>query len=166
MATVGLDTPSIAIIRAAWSEQMDRVKAAYPVNPQLWNRWQLWLDNDHLWPEHTALIQGDLHPGHILVDAQGRVTGLIDWTKARVADPASDFAAHYRVFGRSSLKALLRHYAQSGGRVWPAVADHIVEYNSAFAVEVAEFAERSGLDDFKAMARQMLSAEPPTQCNN
>ncbi len=165
VATVGLETPSIATVRAAWSERMARVKAAYPVNSQLWNRWQLWLDNDTFWPEHTALIHGDLHPGHILVDAQGQVTGLIDWTEARVADPASDFAAHYRVFGRSSLEALLRQYAQGGGIVWPAMADHIVEYDSAFAVEVAEFADRSGLDDFTAMARQMLSTQPHTPCN-
>ncbi len=100
-----------------------------------------------------------------MVDAQGQVTGLIDWTEARVADPASDFAAHYRVFGRSSLETLLRHYRQGGGMVWPAMADHIVEYDSAFAVEVAEFAERSGLDDFTAMARQMLSREPDTPGN-
>ncbi|NMF86223.1 macrolide 2'-phosphotransferase [Nodosilinea sp. P-1105] len=162
LARGGLDTPAIAAIRTAWSERMARVKQVYPVNPQLWERWQRWLDNDTLWPEHTTLIHGDLHPGHILVDEQAQVTGLIDWTEARVDDPASDFAAHYRVFGRSSLEALLRHYDQSGGHVWPAMADHIVAYDSASAVEVAEFAERSGLDDFKAMARQMLSAESPS----
>lgn len=160
LAAIGLETPSIATIRATWSERMDRIKAAYPINPQRWNRWQHWLDSDPLWPEHTALIHGDLHPGHILVDAEGQVTGLIDWTEARVADPASDFTAHYRVFGRSSLDALLCHYARSGGIVWPAMADHIVEYEGAFAVEVAEFADRSGLDDFTAMAKQMLSTEP------
>jgi len=162
LAKAGLETSSIAAIKTAWSERMARVKQVYPVNPQLWERWQRWLDNDTLWPEHTTLIHGDLHPGHILVDEQAQVTGLIDWTEARVDDPASDFAAHYRVFGRSSLEALLRHYDQSGGHVWPAMADHIVAYDSASAVEVAEFAERSGLDDFKAMARQMLSAESPS----
>ncbi|WP_008308743.1 macrolide 2'-phosphotransferase [Leptolyngbya sp. PCC 6406] len=163
VAEAGLETPAIAAIRAAWSERMVRVKAAYSVNPQLWNRWQRWLDNEALWPENTALIHGDLHPGHILIDGQGQVTGLIDWTEARVTDPASDFAAHYRIFGRNSLETLLHHYGQSGGTLWPAMADHIVEYNSVFGVEVAEFAERSGLDDFKVMARQMLSAEPHTK---
>jgi macrolide phosphotransferase len=159
LAKAGLATPSIAAIRTAWSERMARVKQVYPVNPQRWERWQRWLDNDTLWPEHTALIHGDLHPGHILVDEQAQVTSFIDWTEARVDDPALDFAAHYRVFGRSSLGALLRHYRQSGGHVWPAMADHIVEYNGAIAVDIAEFAERSGLDDFKAKARQMLGAE-------
>lgn len=159
LVRAGLKTPSIATIRTAWSERMAKVKQVYPVNLPLWERWQRWLDNDTLWPEHTTLIHGDLHPGHILVDQQAQVTGFIDWTEARVDDPASDFAAHYRVFGRNSLEALLRHYGQSGGHVWPAMADHIVAYDSAIAVEVAEFAERSGLDDFKVMARQVLGTE-------
>ncbi|WP_159786166.1 macrolide 2'-phosphotransferase [Sodalinema gerasimenkoae] len=159
LARAGLETPSIDAIRTDWSERMVKVKQVYSVNPPLWERWQCWLDNDTLWPPHTALIHGDLHPGHILVDQQAQVTGLIDWTEARVDDPASDFAAHYRVFGRNSLEALLYHYSQSGGQVWPAMADHIAEHNSAFAVDIAEFAERSGLDDFKVMARQVLGTE-------
>jgi macrolide phosphotransferase len=159
LAKAGLATPSIAAIRTAWSERMAKVKVTYPVNPQLWTRWQRWLDNNSLWPEHTALTHGDLHPGHILVDEQGQVTGLIDWTEARVDDPALDFVAHYLVFGRDSLDRLLTYYRQSGGIVWPAMAAHIVEHNSASAVGIAEFAERSGLDDFKAMARQVLSTE-------
>lgn len=159
VAKAGLETPSIAAIRTAWSERMARVKQVYPVNPQIWERWQRWLDNDTLWPKRTTLIHGDLHPGHILVDEQAQVTGFIDWTEARVDDPALDFVAHYRVFGRSSLAALLSDYRQSGGHVWPTMADHIVAYDSASAVEIAEFAERSGLDDFKAMARQALGPE-------
>lgn len=159
LARLGLKTPSINGIRTAWRERMVKVKQVYPVNPQLWERWQRWLDNDTLWPAQTALIHGDLHPGHILVDEQAQVTGLIDWTEAQVDDPASDFAAHYRVFGRNSLEVLLCHYSQSGGQVWPAMADHIAEHNSAFAVDIAEFAERSGLDDFKVMARQVLGTE-------
>ncbi len=45
VAKAGLETPTIAAVRAAWSGRMARVKEAYPVNPQLWNRWQRWLDN-------------------------------------------------------------------------------------------------------------------------
>lgn len=160
VAKAGLETPSIAAIRTTWLERMARVKAVYPVNPHLWDRWQRWLDRDILWPAHTTLIHGDLHPGHILVDPQGQVTGLIDWTEARVDDRALDFAAHYRIFGRVSLDALLEQYGQGGGTIWATLGDHVVEYNSAFAVEVAEFAERSGLDEYKGMARQMLSQSP------
>lgn len=160
VARAGLETPSIAAIRAAWLERMARFKGVYPVNPHLWDRWQRWLDRDIFWPADTTLIHGDLHPGHILVDRQGQVTGLIDWTEARVDDRTLDFAAHYRVFGRDSLDALIHRYEQGGGTIWATLGDHVVEYNSAFAVEVAEFAERSGLDEYKVMAGQMLSRSP------
>ena len=46
VAKAGLETPSIAAIRTAWSERMAKVKRVYPVNPPLWERWQCWLDND------------------------------------------------------------------------------------------------------------------------
>ncbi|WP_017302799.1 macrolide 2'-phosphotransferase [Spirulina subsalsa] len=157
VAKAGLETPSIAEIRTAWSDRMARVKAVYPVNPHLWDRWQRWLDRDILWPAQTSLIHGDLHPGHILVDPQGQVTGLIDWTEARVDDRALDFAAHYQVFGRVSLDALIEQYERRGGTIWATLGDQVVEYHSAFGVQVVEFAERSGLDEYKAMARQMLS---------
>ncbi len=159
LAEAGLSLPSMAAIRANWAERLVRVKTAYPVNPQLWQRWQHWLDNDALWPEHPSLIHGDLHPGHILVDDQAQVTGLIDWTEARVDDPAVDFVGHYLVFGRHSLETLLSHYQQRGGTVWPAMADQVVAHSCAMGVGIAEFAERSGLEDFTAMARQVLSSE-------
>jgi aminoglycoside phosphotransferase (APT) family kinase protein len=38
-----------------------------------------------------ALIHGDLGPEHVLTSA-GRIVGVIDWTDARVGDPALDFA--------------------------------------------------------------------------
>jgi aminoglycoside 2''-phosphotransferase len=38
-----------------------------------------------------TLVHGDLAPEHVLVDA-GRISGVIDWTDARVGDPALDFA--------------------------------------------------------------------------
>jgi aminoglycoside phosphotransferase (APT) family kinase protein len=38
-----------------------------------------------------ALVHGDLGPEHVLV-REGRLAGVIDWTDARVGDPALDFA--------------------------------------------------------------------------
>ncbi|WP_397327110.1 phosphotransferase [Paenibacillus oceani] len=51
---------------------------------------------------------GDLHPPHILVDETQRVTGLIDWTEAEVADPGKDFVIYYALFGEEGLRDLLR----------------------------------------------------------
>ena len=42
-------------------------------------------------PEPRAICHGDFHPYNILMDA-GRVTGVLDWPHAIVADPAFDVA--------------------------------------------------------------------------
>ncbi|WP_423241355.1 phosphotransferase [Oceanobacillus zhaokaii] len=36
-----------------------------------------------------------------------RVTGFIDWTEARVDDPAHDFVSHLMAFGEKSLRELI-----------------------------------------------------------
>ncbi len=45
-------------------------------------------------PQHN-----DLGAEHILVDDQGEVTGIIDWTDAALTDPARDIGSIYRDFG-------------------------------------------------------------------
>lgn len=39
----------------------------------------------------TTLVHGDLGPGHVLCE-DGRISGIIDWSDARVSDPALDLA--------------------------------------------------------------------------
>ncbi len=39
-----------------------------------------------------SLMHGDLAPEHVLCDTAGLITGVIDWTDARIGDPAVDFA--------------------------------------------------------------------------
>lgn len=46
------------------------VLALQPPAP-VWSRWQRWLADDALWPEHVALVHDDLHPGHLGFNAIG-----------------------------------------------------------------------------------------------
>lgn len=39
-----------------------------------------------------SLMHGDLAPEHVLCDTGGLITGVIDWTDARIGDPAVDLA--------------------------------------------------------------------------
>ena len=48
-----------------------------------------------------VLAHADLGAEHLLA-ADGRLTGVIDWSDAAVTDPALDFARPYRDFGRRS----------------------------------------------------------------
>ncbi|MCG1023516.1 macrolide 2'-phosphotransferase [Sutcliffiella horikoshii] len=143
-------------IRENMAKRMEKVKEEFHVDPGLWQRWQAWLKNDSLWPAKTTLVHGDLHAGHILIDEVNKVTGFIDWTEAAVGDIAIDFVAHYRTFGEDVLKELIHHYEKAGGYVWPGMAQHVIELTAAYPIAIAEFALKSGLEEYMDMAKQVL----------
>lgn len=153
---VGLPVKTPEEVRVEMKHRMDAVKKEFSVDKTLWERWQSWLDNDEVWMRETVLTHGDLHAGHILINEQVQVTGFIDWTEASVTDPARDFVPHYRTFGQDALNKLISAYAEAGGRTWPKMANHVIELNATAAIDVAEFALKSGLDEYRQMAVQML----------
>lgn len=152
----GLPVATIDESRTAMQRRMDFVKREFGVSEALWHRWQSWLQKDEIWPQMTVLTHGDLHAGHILIDTQAQVTGLIDWTEAAVADPAVDFVAHFRTFGEAALEKLISAYDRMGGYTWSGMAEHVTELAAAYPVAIAEFALKSNLDEYKQMARQGL----------
>lgn len=129
------------------------------VSEKLWTRWQSWIGDDSFWPENTGFIHGDLHPGHILVDGDERVTGFIDWTEAKVADISTDFIGHLRTHGEEELARLIAAYAEAGGVVWPKMKDHILELAATYPIDIAEFAIKSGSGEYLDMARGALQEE-------
>jgi aminoglycoside phosphotransferase (APT) family kinase protein len=65
----------------------------------------------------------DLGIEHVLVDPDGTVTGIIDWTDAAIVDPAYDFGLLYRDLGRSrsprpSRRARCSTPAARSWRIW------------------------------------------------
>ncbi|MFT9494368.1 macrolide 2'-phosphotransferase [Anaerosolibacter sp.] len=142
--------------RQSMKERMHTVKAKFGVGEALWNRWQIWLNDDEMWPQVTGFIHGDVHIGHILVDKDGNVTGLIDWTEAKVTDVSNDFVVYYRTFGEEGLDSLIKAYKEAGGYYWPKMKEHIIELVAAYPVAIAEFAIVSGLEEYVQMAKQTL----------
>lgn len=57
-----------------------------------------------------VLVHGDLSGDHLLVDGTGRLSGLIDFADARLADPALDFAGILNELGWRDLGRVLEHY--------------------------------------------------------
>ncbi|MBW4606699.1 MAG: macrolide 2'-phosphotransferase [Hassallia sp. WJT32-NPBG1] len=153
---IGLPIETAEAARVVMQQRMDAVKNEFGVGEELWNRWQSWLQKDEVWSTETVLTHGDLHAGHILIDAIAQVTGFIDWTEAAVADPARDFVAHYHTFGEDALNKLISAYAKAGGHVWTKMAEHVIELTASYPIAIAEFALKSGLDEYKQMARQSL----------
>lgn len=159
LASSDIKTTTIEQIKEDYQERMHKVKETYGVSPDLWNRWQTWLEHDELWPNHVTMIHGDLHPGHIMVDKEANVTGLIDWTEASHADPSNDFMGHHRVFGDEGLDELIEAYDKAGGTTWPQMKEHIIELNAVFPLFIAEFALTSGEAAYEKMAKKELGVE-------
>ncbi|ULL16214.1 hypothetical protein DVH26_18245 [Paenibacillus sp. H1-7] len=145
--------------RERFAGRMDEVKRSIGVAEELWQRWQAWISDDSCWPQHSALVHGDLHPPHILVDKSQSVTGLLDWTEAEVAIPSTDFTLYSAIFGEDELDRLLVKYEQFGGRTWPRMREHIAEQLAAYPVLIGLFALKSGNESTMQMARTALGLE-------
>ncbi|MCR8844561.1 macrolide 2'-phosphotransferase [Paenibacillus sp. SC116] len=152
----GLRVKSPAEARETLAHNMEKVKKEIGVSEELWERWQKWIADDSYWPTHSVLVHGDLHPPHIIIDEQQRVTGLLDWTEAEVTNPGTDFVLYCAVFGEERLAEFLTRYEEAGGRVWPRMKDHIVEQLTTYPVLLGLFALTSGDKEVMNMARAAL----------
>lgn len=146
-------------VRISMKQRMDDVKAKFGVGENLWNRWQSWVNDDEMWPKKTGLIHGDVHAGHIMIDKDANVIGLIDWTEAKVTDISNDFVFHYKAFGEEGLEALIFAYKEAGGYYWPKMKEHIIELVAAYPVSIAEFAMVSGVEEYVQMAKKALEID-------
>lgn len=61
-------------------------------------------------PGAVSVSHGDLHSRHLLVDEEGRATGVIDWGDLCLADPAVDLSLAYGGFAGHTRAALLSAY--------------------------------------------------------
>lgn len=149
-----VQTPEEA--RKSMKQRMNNVKTKFGVGEKLWNRWQSWVNDDEMWPKKTGLIHGDVHAGHTMIDKEANVTGLIDWTEAKVTDISNDFVFNYMAFGEEGLEALIIAYKEAGGYYWPKMKEHIIELVAAYPVSIAEFAIVSGVEEYVQMAKKAL----------
>lgn len=156
---IGVEILGANELRVSMKQRMDRIKDKYHVNSNLWDRWQTWLAEDSLWPSYVGVKHGDIHPGHILIDKNNNVTGLIDWTEIGVGDVSVDFMSHYLLFGKDGLKKLIDAYDNAGGKTWSKMDEHIVELLTTSAITVAEYAQVSGMKDMHDTATHMLASE-------
>lgn len=57
-----------------------------------------------------VLLHGDLHLRHLLIDAQGAATGVIDWGDTGIGDPAVDLLIGHAAFVGEAREAFLTAY--------------------------------------------------------
>lgn len=153
----GLPIDSIDEVRRQRREFLDEVEPILRPDDALLERWNRWLDDRSIWPDHTALIHGDFHPGHMLFDDTDVLTGILDWTEVQVGDPAQDLAIFYGCFDRAVLDAIIEHFAASGGQVWDGIGDHVEELWAFSPVVTASWALEHDHDEALKHARSMMA---------
>jgi macrolide phosphotransferase len=122
-AAAGVEVRSAAEVRQAWRDDVARVRDGFTVAPALVETWEEWLADDGCWPDRTVMTHGEIYPAHVLMDDGGAVVGVLDWTTARVDDPARDLSAQHGAAGPELLQVTLEAYAAAGGPVHPGLAD-------------------------------------------
>jgi macrolide phosphotransferase len=155
-ADLGLEALTVKQIRQELLDDIEEVKREIGLSIELETRWRTWIDTDDFWPDFTTFVHGDLYAGHILSDAVGNISGIIDWSEARLSDSSIDFSGHLAVFGVKALKELISEYGAIGGRVWDKMFEHTRERHSASPLKYAVFALRTEMDEHINAAKSQL----------
>ncbi|MGH9789560.1 MAG: phosphotransferase family protein [Candidatus Acidiferrales bacterium] len=89
----------------------DLAVAAGEVGPEEIDRWRRFLAAaPPAWAGPACLVHNDLAAEHVLLDANGDRTGVIDWGDVALGDPAADFAGLVHWGGEPLAQAALAAY--------------------------------------------------------
>ena len=155
----GLVVQSPEEVRRQWRADIETVRAEFDIAAPLLERWRAWLDDDGCWPSRSVFTHGELYPAHVLIDEDDRITGVLDWTTAKVGDPARDFVFQHAMTSPDTFARTVASYERAGGRVSPRLADHCGHLWSASPVAYALYALLTGAPEHRAAAAAQLS--PP-----
>jgi aminoglycoside 2''-phosphotransferase len=95
---VSLRARSAADVRAQVRQELEGARGeSFPLlaaheRAALDRTWAAFADDDAIWRLAPCLVHADLGLEHVLVDERGDLTGVLDWSRVEVGDPAWDFA--------------------------------------------------------------------------
>ena len=113
----GLETYTSDEYRQRRLTDLDRAASTGRVPATLLTRWEEALENVAIWQFVPVPIHGALAGRHVLVslgdDGEAVIRGVVGWRRAKVADPADDFAALVREADPPAVIEVARTYARS-----------------------------------------------------
>ena len=77
--------------------------------------WESFVTDPRMHCDRLAVCHHDLWHDNLLMDADGHLSGILDWSHVGIGDPAHDFSAP-RYFGEAFMTRLHDAYAEAGGR--------------------------------------------------
>jgi aminoglycoside phosphotransferase (APT) family kinase protein len=92
--------------------EVDRAAATGHVPTALLARWEKALEEAGAWRFVPSVVHGDLAAENVLVERDD-VAGVLEWSQARVADPADDFAWLANGADAAALESVLEAYAHA-----------------------------------------------------
>lgn len=101
--------------------------------------------------DERVVAHADLGAEHIL-ELDGELTGIIDWSDAAISDPALDLARLYRDFGPRFLEDLLQTY----GRLSPLAMGRVEFFARCAALEDLAFGQGTGRREYAANAERSV----------
>jgi macrolide phosphotransferase len=137
--------------------EVDEAARTGHVPRALLERWEHALEDVTLWRFQATPVHGDLAAEHVLV-ADDRVSGLVDWSDARVGDPADDLAWLFAAVSEAALESVLEAYSLArteGGDVH--LASRATLVSELALARWLLYGVRSGKADVVADARAMLA---------
>lgn len=143
-------------VRARWRADLHRVCAEFEVSEDLLGGWRAWLADDGLWPTETVFTHGELYPAHLLLDEREEIVSVLDWTTAKVSDPAIDFAFHCMISSADIFERTVALYTELTGRTEPRLAERCAALLSAGPLNYGIYALVTGNPDHRAAAAEML----------
>ncbi len=156
----GIPVEEPAEVRARWRSDIAAVAGAFDVSAALLARWTAWLADDGYWPTWSVFTHGEIYPAHVLIDAEDRITGVLDWTTAKVSDPARDFALQHAIASPATFALTVESYRAAGGRVPPRLGEHCAELMAAGPVAYGLYALQTGDPRHRAAAAAQLDPLP------
>lgn len=155
--SAGIPTLTPEEVREEWRTNLAKVEAEFQIADNLLERWNAWLAEDSYWPDFTVFTHGELYPAHLLLDENAEIRSVLDWTTAKVADPALDFMFHHMVSTPEAFDLTVRSYLDDGGRVPPRLVDQCAELMAAAPISYGVYAMTTGNPDHQAAAAAQLN---------
>jgi aminoglycoside phosphotransferase (APT) family kinase protein len=104
-----------------------------------------------------TLVHGDLYARHILVDANARPSGVIDWGDVHLGDPALDVQIAHLVLPASAHGAFRAAYGPIDERTWSAARYRAI-YHAILELDYGVRADDAGMRASGAQALRLIEA--------